>query len=86
MELMQRLVPLMAVVFVLSSMLAMGFGLTMGEIIAPLRDVRPVVFIRHRQSKRTRKRNQSRANRQRGAVGARARGERRPKNSLALGH
>jgi len=27
------------VAFVLSSMLAMGFGLTVGEIIAPLRDI-----------------------------------------------
>ena len=30
--------------FVLSSMLAMGFGLTVGEIIAPLRDIRRVVM------------------------------------------
>ncbi|HEX3620675.1 MAG TPA: bile acid:sodium symporter [Candidatus Udaeobacter sp.] len=31
-------------VFVLSSMLAMGFGLTVGEIVAPLRNVRRVVM------------------------------------------
>ena len=44
MELMQKLVPLAMLVFVLSSMLAMGLGLTVGGIIAPLRDVRRVVL------------------------------------------
>src|SRR5206468_4673540 len=44
MELMQRLVPLAMLVFVLSSMLAMGLGLTVGGIIAPLRDPRRVIL------------------------------------------
>jgi BASS family bile acid:Na+ symporter len=44
MELIQKLVPVCMLVFVLSSMLAMGFGLTVGEIIAPLRDIRRVVM------------------------------------------
>ena len=44
MELIQKLVPVCMVVFVLSSMLAMGFGLTVGGIIAPLRDVRRVLL------------------------------------------
>src|SRR5205807_5694278 len=44
MELMQKLVPLPMLVFVVSSMLAMGLGLTVGGIIAPLRDVRRVVL------------------------------------------
>src|SRR5437016_9714094 len=44
MELIQKLVPVCMLAFVLSSMLAMGFGLTVGEIIAPLRDVRRVVL------------------------------------------
>src|SRR5437016_1966060 len=44
MELMQKLVPVCMLVFVLCSMLAMGFGLTVGEIIAPLRDIRRVVL------------------------------------------
>src|SRR5437773_474897 len=44
MELIQKLVPVCMLAFVLSSMLAMGFGLTVGEIIAPLRDVRRVIL------------------------------------------
>jgi BASS family bile acid:Na+ symporter len=44
MELMQKIAPLAMVVFVLSSMLAMGLGLTVGGIIGPLRDVRRVVL------------------------------------------
>src|SRR5438046_10291716 len=44
MELIQKLVPACMLVFVLCSMLAMGFGLTVGEIIAPLRDIRRVVL------------------------------------------
>jgi BASS family bile acid:Na+ symporter len=44
MELMQKIAPLAMVVFVLSSMLAMGLGLTVGGIIDPLRDVRRVVL------------------------------------------
>jgi len=44
MELMQKLVPVAMLAFVLSSMLAMGLGLTAGEIIAPLRDIRRVVL------------------------------------------
>src|SRR5436189_4625925 len=44
MELIQKLVPVCMLVFVLSSMLAMGFGLTIGEIVAPLRNVRRVVM------------------------------------------
>jgi len=44
MELIQKLVPVCMLVFVLSSMLAMGFGLTVGEIVAPLRNVRRVVM------------------------------------------
>jgi BASS family bile acid:Na+ symporter len=44
MELMQKVVPVAMLAFVLSSMLAMGLGLTVGGIIAPLRDVRRVVL------------------------------------------
>src|SRR5438094_1225890 len=44
MELMQKTAPLAMLAFVLSSMLAMGLGLTVGGIIAPLRDVRRVVL------------------------------------------
>src|SRR5436190_18165004 len=44
MELMQKLVPVAMLAFVLSSMLAMGLGLTVVGIIAPLRDVRRVVL------------------------------------------
>src|SRR5438067_9884031 len=44
MELMQKLVPLAMLVFVLSSMLAMGLGLTVSGIIAPLRDPRRVIL------------------------------------------
>ena len=44
MQLMQKIAPLALVVFVVSSMLAMGLGLTVGGIVAPLRDVRRVVL------------------------------------------
>src|SRR5205814_1835549 len=44
MELMQKTAPLAMLAFVVSSMLAMGLGLTVGGIIAPLRDVRRVVL------------------------------------------
>jgi BASS family bile acid:Na+ symporter len=44
MELMQKAVPVAVLVFVVSSMLAMGLGLTVGEIIDPLRNVRRVVM------------------------------------------
>ncbi len=41
---MQKTAPLAMLAFVVSSMLAMGLGLTVGGIIAPLRDVRRVVL------------------------------------------
>jgi bile acid:Na+ symporter, BASS family len=44
MQLMQKATPLAMLVFVLSSMLAMGLALTIGEIIAPLRNARLVVL------------------------------------------
>jgi BASS family bile acid:Na+ symporter len=44
MELLQKLVPIAMLAFVLSSMLAMGLGLTIGEIVTPLRNVRLVVL------------------------------------------
>ena len=44
MEILQKAVPLAMFVFVLSSMLAMGLGLTIAEIIAPLRNVRLVAM------------------------------------------
>ncbi|MGH8093587.1 MAG: bile acid:sodium symporter [Chthoniobacterales bacterium] len=44
MELLQKIAPLAMLAFVVSSMLAMGLGLTVGGIIAPLRDVRRVVL------------------------------------------
>src|SRR5207237_4138909 len=44
MELMQKTAPLAMLAFVVSSMLAMGLGLTVGGIIAPLRDVRRVIL------------------------------------------
>jgi BASS family bile acid:Na+ symporter len=44
MELMQKLVPVCMLGFVLSSMLSMGLGLTLGEIATPLRSVRRVVM------------------------------------------
>src|SRR5947209_19011571 len=44
MELIQKLVPVCMLGFVLSSMLSMGFGLTLGEIATPLRSVRRVVM------------------------------------------
>jgi BASS family bile acid:Na+ symporter len=40
----QKLVPIALLTFVLSSMLAMGLSLTIGQIIAPLRNTRLVVF------------------------------------------
>jgi bile acid:Na+ symporter, BASS family len=44
MELMEKATPVAMLVFVLSSMLAMGLGLTVGQIIAPLRNARLVVL------------------------------------------
>jgi BASS family bile acid:Na+ symporter len=44
MNLLQKLVPVAMLVFVLSSMLAMGLGLTVGQVIAPLRNLRLVVL------------------------------------------
>src|SRR5213596_1363884 len=44
MELMQKTAPLAMLAFVVSSMLAMGLGLTVGGIIAPLRDTRRVIL------------------------------------------
>ena len=44
MEILQKAVPLAMFVFVLSSMLAMGLGLTIAEIIAPLRNIRLVAM------------------------------------------
>ncbi|HEX4795595.1 MAG TPA: bile acid:sodium symporter [Humisphaera sp.] len=42
MEILQKIVPVAMLVFVLSSMLAMGLGLTLAQVIAPLRNVRLV--------------------------------------------
>jgi bile acid:Na+ symporter, BASS family len=44
MEILQRAVPVAMLVFVLSSMLAMGLGLTVAQIIAPLRNGRLVAM------------------------------------------
>ena len=44
MEILQKLVPIVMLVFVVSSMLAMGLGLTIAQIVAPLRNVRLLVF------------------------------------------
>src|SRR6185436_895414 len=44
MELIQKTIPLATLVFVLSSMLATGLGLTVSEIITPLRNTRLVVL------------------------------------------
>ena len=44
MEILQKLVPIVMLVFVVSSMLAMGLGLTVAQIIAPLRNVRLVLL------------------------------------------
>ena len=44
MELLQKVASVAVLAFVLSSMLAMGLGLTVGQIIAPLRNVRLVVL------------------------------------------
>src|SRR5580765_2030533 len=44
MELAQKAVSVAMLAFVLSSMLGMGLGLTVGQIIAPLRNVRLVVL------------------------------------------
>src|SRR5438105_11631061 len=44
MALLQQIAPLAMLAFVVSSMLAMGLGLTVGGIIAPLRDVRRAVL------------------------------------------
>jgi BASS family bile acid:Na+ symporter len=43
-EILQKLVPIVMLVFVVSSMLAMGLGLTVAQIIAPLRNVRLVLL------------------------------------------
>jgi bile acid:Na+ symporter, BASS family len=44
MELMQKAISIATLIFVLSSMLAMGLGFTVSEIITPLRNVRLVVL------------------------------------------
>jgi BASS family bile acid:Na+ symporter len=44
MEILQKFVPIVMLAFVVSSMLAMGLGLTVGQIIAPLRNVRLLVL------------------------------------------
>jgi BASS family bile acid:Na+ symporter len=44
MELLAKEVPPTMLVFVVSSMLAVGLGLTMSEIVAPLRNIRLVLF------------------------------------------
>src|SRR5687767_8591396 len=44
MELMQQAISVATLIFVLSSMLATGLGLTVSEIITPLRNVRLVVL------------------------------------------
>ena len=44
MELMQKVTPVAVLIFVLSSMLATGLGLTVSEIITPLRNARLVVL------------------------------------------
>ena len=44
MELLSQAVPVMVLIFVLSSMLAMGLGLTFREILAPLRNGRLVIL------------------------------------------
>jgi len=43
-EILGKIVPVAMLAFVLSSMLGMGLGLTVGQIIAPLRNVRLVVL------------------------------------------
>ena len=44
MEILSKCIPVVMLIFVLSSMLAMGFGLTVGQIIAPLRSIRLVAL------------------------------------------
>jgi BASS family bile acid:Na+ symporter len=44
MELLQKAVPIVMLAFVLSSMLAMGLDLTVGQIITPLRNARLVIL------------------------------------------
>src|SRR5215467_1712238 len=44
MEILSKAIPVVMLIFVLSSMLAMGLGLTVGQIIAPLRSLRLVVL------------------------------------------
>jgi len=44
MELLQKLIPVAMLVFVLSSMVAMGLGLSVAQIVAPLRNVRLVIM------------------------------------------
>jgi len=44
MEILSKAIPVVMLIFVLSSMLAMGLGLTVGQIIAPLRSLRLVAL------------------------------------------
>ena len=44
MELMQKAIPVVTLIFILSSMLGMGLGLTVSQIITPLRNPRLVVL------------------------------------------
>lgn len=44
MELLSKCIPVVMLTFVVSSMLAMGLGLTVGQIIAPLRSIRLVLL------------------------------------------
>ena len=44
MDFLSKIVPIAMLLFVVSSMLAVGLGLTIPEIIAPLRNVKLVVF------------------------------------------
>src|SRR5215469_830643 len=44
MEILSKCIPVVMLTFVLSSMLAMGLGLTVAQIIAPLRSIRLVIL------------------------------------------
>jgi BASS family bile acid:Na+ symporter len=44
MEILSKTIPIVMLIFVLSSMLAMGLGLTVGQILAPLRSLRLVAL------------------------------------------
>jgi BASS family bile acid:Na+ symporter len=44
MEILSKAIPVVMLIFVLSSMLAMGLGLTVGQIMAPLRNLRLVAL------------------------------------------